>query len=303
MNRDQEEVLIKLGGGKIRFRCPMAPYTTFKVGGRVDAMFETQEIADLLRVVPFLRKEAIPYFVVGRGSNLLVMDGEIKGVAVRLKGALAAIKEWNPHERTIIAGAGLPLSRLLDLCRRQGYGGAEFLAGVPGTVGGATVMNTGAFGRDMASLVYGLEMVAPEGELVEVGRSDLSFLYRRLEILEGAIVTRVRLKLEKSTAEEVSARMGEYLVRRRETQPLEYPSAGSVFMNPPGDHAGRLIEMAGLKGIKKGGAMISSKHANWIVNTGDASARDILDLITLIRRTVREKTDVDLELEIKVVGR
>jgi len=301
VNRDQKEALIRLGGGKIRFRCPMAPYTTFKVGGTIEALMGAQEIDELLAVVPFFRKEGIPYFVVGRGSNLLVMDGDTEGVAIRLEGAFARFEE-HVDEQVIISGAGVPLTELLDLCRRKGYGGAEFLAGIPGTVGGAAVMNAGAFERDMASLVQGVEMVTPAGDLVEMERKDLSFGYRKLRIEDGTIVTRVRLKVEESTAPQVGARIGDYLKKRKKTQPLEYPSAGSIFKNPPGDHAGRLIETAGLKGTRRGGAMISAKHANWIVNTGGASARDILALIRLTRDIVSEKMGVDLELEIRVVG-
>jgi UDP-N-acetylmuramate dehydrogenase len=302
VNREQRDTLIDLAGGKVEFRCPMARYTTFKVGGTVEVLLKVEALANLLDVLPFLQRESIPSFVVGRGSNLLIMDGDIPGVAIRLEGVFSGIREQDAHEQVIIAGAGVSVGQLLELCRRKGYGGAEFLAGIPGTVGGAAVMNAGAFGREMSSLVRGVEIVTPGGNRMDMDRQDLSFGYRKLEIPEGAVITRVRLKLEKSTAREVAARMGDCLTRRKRTQPLEYPSAGSIFKNPVGDHAGRLIQMAGLKGKKNGSAMISTKHANWIVNTGGASAQDILDLITLVRQTVREKTGIDLEPEIKVIG-
>ena len=302
MNRGQRDVLIDLTGGKIQFRCTMADYTTFKVGGSIEALLKAEEVRDLLGVVPFLHTECIPFFVLGGGSNLLVMDGDVPGVAIRLEGAFATIEEAASQEEVIIAGSGVSLRQLLELCRRKGYGGTEFLAGIPGTVGGAIVMNAGAFGRDMASLVKGVEILTPSGDVVEMDRRDLSFGYRKLQITEGDVVTRARLKLEKSTVQAVAGTIGDYLKRRKKAQPLGYPSAGSIFKNPPGDHAGRLIEMAGLKGKRRGKAMISQKHANWIVNTGGASARDILDLITLVRQTVMEKMGVDLELEIKVVG-
>jgi UDP-N-acetylmuramate dehydrogenase len=295
--------LIDLAGGKLQCGCSMASHTTFRVGGCVEALLKAQETGDLLNVIPFLQKEGIPRFVVGRGSNLLIMDGNISGVAIRLEGALAAIGGQISRSGLILAGAGASLRQLLELCRRKGYGGAEFLAGIPGTLGGAAVMNAGAFGKDMTSLVCKMEMVTPGGELVEMEGEKLSFGYRKLELEEGAVVTRVHLKLEKSTPEEVVERIRSYLSRRKETQPFEYPSAGSIFKNPPGDYAGRLIELTGLKGKRRGDAMISTKHANWIVNTGEASSRDILDLISLVRETVKERTGVNLELEIRIIGR
>jgi len=302
VNREQREVLADLAEGNIRFSCSMADYTTFKVGGRIEALLGIEKIENLLRVVQFLRREGISWFVLGRGSNLLVMDGDVPGVAIRLKGAFDAIQEEDSRERKCMAGAGVSLGQLLEFCRRKGYGGTAFLAGIPGTVGGAAIMNAGAFGRDMSSLISGLQMVTPMGDVVERDRDTLSFSYRKLEMPEGGVVTRVWMKLEKSTTPEVAGKIREYLRRRKKTQPLEYPSAGSIFKNPPGDHAGRLLEEAGLKGERRGGAMISAKHANWIVNRGGASAQDILDLISLARRRVREKTGIELELEIKVVG-
>jgi UDP-N-acetylmuramate dehydrogenase len=303
MNREQMDALIDLAGGKLQCGCSMASYTTFRVGGCVDALLKVQEAGDLLNVIPFLQKEGIPWFVVGRGSNLLIMDADVPGVAIRLEGTLAAIGGQMSRSGVIIAGAGASLRQLLELCRRKGYGGAEFLAGIPGTVGGAAVMNAGAFGKDMTSLVCKMEMVTPGGELVERDGEKLSFGYRKLELEEGAVVTRVHLKLEKSTPTEVVERIKSYLSRRKEKQPFEYPSAGSIFKNPPGDYAGRLIELAGLKGKRRGDAMVSTKHANWIVNTGEASSRDILGLITLVRETVSKKLGINLELEIRVIGR
>jgi UDP-N-acetylmuramate dehydrogenase len=302
VNREQQKALSHLVDGKIQFSCSMADHTTFKVGGRIEALVNVEKMENLQEVVPFLQREGVPFFVLGRGSNLLVMDGDIPGVALELKGAFAAIQEQGCQEQVIMAGAGVSIGELLEFCRSKGHGGTEFLAGIPGTVGGASVMNAGAFGKDMSSLISGMEMVTPGGGLEEKDRSALSFSYRKLEIAEGGVVTRVRLKLEKSTTPEVAGKIKGYLRRRKQTQPLEYPSAGSIFRNPPEDHAGRLLEEAGLKGEKRGGAMISTKHANWIVNTGGASAQDILDLIAFARETVSEKTGIELELEIRVIG-
>jgi len=303
MNREQREVLSHLAGENIQFRCSMADHTTFKAGGTIEALLYVEKVENLLATVPFLQREGIPWFVLGRGSNLVVMDGDVPGVAIRLKGTFDTIQEEDPQEQVVMAGAGGSLGRLLEFCRGKGFGGTEFLAGIPGTVGGAAMMNAGAFGRDMSSVISGLEMVTPEDGLVKRGRDALSFSYRKLESAEDGVVTRVRLKLEKSTTPEVAGRIRDYLGRRKRTQPLEYPSAGSIFKNPVGNHAGRLLEEAGLKGKKCGGAMISTKHANWIVNTGGARAQDILELMALARERVMEKTGIELEPEIKVIGR
>ncbi|RLF54150.1 MAG: UDP-N-acetylenolpyruvoylglucosamine reductase [Thermoplasmata archaeon] len=303
MNRAQRETLSELADGNIRFSCSMAEYTTFRVGGKIEALVTVEKVGRLRKIVPFLEREDIPRFVLGRGSNLLVMDGDIPGVAIQLKGPLAAVEEDRSQEAGIAAGAGASLDRLLHFCRTNGFGGAEFLAGIPGTVGGAAVMNTGAFGQEIGALIAELEMITPRGELLQLNRDELCFSYRKLEVPEGQIVTRALLEMEKSTALKVGEKINEYLGRRKKTQPLHYPSAGSVFKNPPGEHAGRLLEEAGLKGKKCGGAMISTKHANWIVNTGGATARDILDLIGLARERVIEKRGIELDLEIKVIGR
>jgi UDP-N-acetylmuramate dehydrogenase len=297
-----QKTLRGIAGDRVRFHCSMAPYTTFKTGGEVAALWEVLGIEELLTGVPLLRRAKIPYFVLGCGSNLLIRDGGVEGVAIRLGGSLARMEEDSRGELNLKAGAGLSLSDLLAVCRQKGYGGLEFLAGIPGSIGGAAVMNAGAFGMDMASVIHCIEMVSPGGELVEKEIQELSFDYRKLYLETGTIVSRVLLSLERRTPHEVAQRMAEYLKKRKETQPLEYPSAGSIFKNPPGGHAGRLIESTGLKGAKEGGAMISTKHANWIVNTGGAKAQDILTLVELARKEVRARTGVELELELKVLG-
>jgi len=303
MDEKLEKTLSGIAGDHVRFHCSMAPYTTLKVGGEVAALWEVLGLEELLSGVSLLRRAKIPYFVLGGGSNLLIRDGGVEGVAIRLGGSLAHIEEDSRDELKLKAGAGLSISDLLAVCRQKGYGGLEFLAGIPGSVGGAVAMNAGAFGMDMASVIHCLEMVSPSGELVEKEIQELSFDYRKLHLEKGAIVSRVLLGLKRRAAQDIAERMAGYLKKRKKTQPLEYPSAGSIFKNPPGDHAGRLIEFTGLKGAKKGGAMISPKHANWIVNTGNARAEDILALIELTRKEVRVRTGVELELELKVLGR
>lgn len=301
MNRKQMEALTDLTGGKTRFHCSMADFTTFRTGGTIAALSQIEKVEDLPDLVRFLQEERIRWFVLGRGSNLLVRDGNLPLVAIRLTGSFCTIQQEESGEPRITAGSGASLAQLLDFCRKRGFSGAEFLAGIPGTVGGASIMNAGAFGREIGELIRWVELIDPAGDLVELERRDLSFRYRKLETAKGSIITRIRVGVEKSTRAEVASRMGDYLERRKKMQPLGYPSAGSIFKNPFGDSAGRLLEEAGLKGKKCGGAMISPKHANWIVNTGGATAQDILDLIDLARGKVREKTGIELELEIRVI--
>lgn len=302
MDEGQRKELIKIGGKGIRFDCPMNQYTTFRVGGKAEALYSIRELGDLKRTLSYLRGENIPFMVVGKGSNLLVRDEGIRGVVIILQGKLATIERNGKNANVVLAGGGLIISDLLSFCRLKGLSGLEFLAGIPGTVGGAVIMNAGAFGKDMASIVQEIQMVTEEGELVVTDRSELKFSYRELSIPKDVVILRVGLKLNKENPEIIAKRIGDYLARRKAKQPLEFPSGGSVFKNPPNDYAGRLIEKAGLKGRSIGGALISPKHANFIVNTGEASAEDIIALMDLVREKVREKTGIELEPEIRVVG-
>lgn len=302
MDERQTTALVRIGGDAIHFDCPMDQYTTFRIGGKVDALYFTRQLRELQKTVSYLTKEHIPYLVVGRGSNLLVKDGGFKGVVIIMGGELAGIEENGKDQQTLMAGAGLGIAQLLNHCTRKGLGGLEFLAGIPGTVGGAVTMNAGAFGRDMSNVVQQIQVVTREGELATRNRSELNFSYRELSVPKGTLVVRAKFQLVDENPEVVAKRVKDCLAKRKTTQPLEYPSAGSVFKNPPNNYAGRLIEEAGLKGKRVGGAMISPKHANYIVNTGGASADDVLALMELARERVREQTGIELESEIRVVG-
>jgi UDP-N-acetylmuramate dehydrogenase len=302
MDERQKTGLLGIGGDSVRFNCPMDQYTTFRIGGKVDALCITRELRGLQQVVSYLNKENVPYLVVGRGSNLLVKDEGFKGVVIIMRGELATIEQHERNDQIVLAGGGLGLGDLVRHCSHKGLGGLEFLAGIPGTVGGAVAMNAGAFGKDTGSVVQEIQVVTRQGELAIKNRSELAFSYRELSIPEGTVVVRASFQCTQETPEIVSSRVADSLTRRKATQPLEYPSAGSVFKNPPNDYAGRLIEKAGLKGKRVGGAMISPKHANYIVNTGGARAEDVLALMNLAREKVREDTGIELEPEIKVVG-
>jgi UDP-N-acetylmuramate dehydrogenase len=282
----------------------MDGYTTFRVGGQAEALYEAVDLEVLKRVLAYLDKEHIPYLVVGRGSNILVKDNGLEGLVILLGGSLARVEEKETDDISVLAGAGLHLVELLSYCRSSGLGGLEFLSGIPGTVGGAVVMNAGAFGEEIASRVKEIHVVNTRGDLIVKDRSsELEFSYRKLNMEKGSVIVRVLFRLTSEAEGTVAKRISDYLKRKKESQPLEYPSAGSVFKNPPDDYAGRLIEKAGLKGKKIGGAMISEKHGNFIVNTGGAKAKDILDLMYLAQETVKKETGIQLEPEIRVVGK
>jgi UDP-N-acetylmuramate dehydrogenase len=294
-------------GEGIRFHYPMHRLTTYKVGGPVEALWEARDLETLKKVIRYLSLEGIPYGALGRGSNLLVKDEGIDGVMILLKGSLAAIKE-GAEKSLVWAGGGVHLADLMSWCRKKGMSGLEFLAGIPGTVGGAVAMNAGAFGQEINERIKTLQFVLPGGTQAEMNRSELKFSYRRLHMEKGRLMTKTCFCLDGNTPEAVSEKMGGYLKTRKQTQPLEYPSAGSVFKNPPGAPfstlgAGRLIEKAGLKGKRIGGAMVSEKHANFIVNDGGATAGDILMLMDLVRLEVKRMSGIDLEPEIRVLGK
>ncbi len=281
--------------------------TTYQVGGPAEVLWEARDIKTLKKVIMYLSIESIPYAILGGGSNLLVKDDGVDGVMILLKGSLAKIEKiaQKPH---IWAGGGVRLTDLIRWCRLEGLSGLEFLAGIPGTVGGAVVMNAGAFGKEVNEKIKAVQFVTEVGNQVEAKRSELKFSYRRLHGETGRVVTNTCFCLKQESPEAVAEKIGGFLKTRKETQPIKYPSAGSVFKNPNGapfsnPGAGRLIEQAGLKGKKIGGAMISEKHANWIVNIGGATAKDILSLMQLVRSEVKRMAGIDLEPEIRILGK
>ena len=283
----------------VHFDCPMGPYTTFRVGGKAEALCAVKGLLQLKELLSFASRENLPCLVVGRGSNILVKDRGLKGLALVLKGDFGELEE---KEGTIHAGGGLGLVELVRFSQKKGVAGLEFLSGIPGTVGGAVAMNAGAWGKSIGDVVTVVEILTMDGGRGIISRSELQFGYRRAVLPIGAVVVKAQFKGTPDRPEAIGERIRDYLERRKAGQPLDYPSAGSVFKNPPQEYAGRLIESVGLKGKRVGGAMISEKHANVIVNVGGASAEDIIALMETARHRVREQTGIDLEPEIKVVG-
>ncbi|MFP3928117.1 MAG: UDP-N-acetylmuramate dehydrogenase [Desulfobacteraceae bacterium] len=301
MEERQLRELARIGGMDIRFDRPMRLYTTLRVGGDAAAFYRARRVPELRRMLAFLGEEGLPYLVVGKGSNLLVLDGGYDGVVIRLGGELASFEAEGDGEE-ISAGGGAAVRALLRSCALRGIGGLEFLTGIPGTVGGAVAMNAGSAGEEIGEKVIRLEMADHKGRVYSASREDLSFGYRTCSLPPGAVVTRVVLKAEHAEPEVVKRRMKELLAGRGSAQPLRAASAGSVFKNPPGDFAGRLMEKAGLKGRRLGGAVISPVHANFIINEAGAAAADILGLMELAREEVYRRSGVWLEPEIRIVG-
>jgi UDP-N-acetylmuramate dehydrogenase len=304
MDERDREWLRTIGGGRVRFEVPMSEWTTFRVGGPAEALYEPVQMAELRALILGLGQRAIPYFVVGRGSNLLVLDRGIGGVVVVLDGAFREIRHDETAAGQVIhAGAGASLADLHSCCRRNGFSGLEFAAGIPGSVGGGVMMNAGAFGGEMGEIVRTLTVLTARGETIQLDRSQLAFSYRSLKLERGAVITNAQFRVEKSSPDIVADRIVANLKERKRMQPVNDPSAGSIFRNPPTDHAGRLIELAGLKGVRVGGAMVSPKHANYIVNVGGATCADILALLDLVQKEVQRKVGVHLDPEIHVIGR
>jgi len=298
-----KERMREIAGASISFDVPMSQYTTFQVGGHVEAMYRARNLEELKEMMAFLVDEGIPYLIIGRGSNLLVRDGGLNGLAIILDGSFTSIEHTAPAEPNITAGPGLALHKLVDFCTEKGLGGAEFLAGIPGTVGGAVAMNAGSGGEEIEGLIRKVTVLTRSGVVERRDSSTLTFQYRGLDLHRGEIILHARLNLDFDEPASIRKRVTANIKRRNERFPLDMPSAGSVFKNPDGDYAGRLIDAAGLKGRRVGGAVISPKHANFIVNTGRASASDIVALMDLAREKVREMFNIQLVSEIKVVGK
>jgi len=292
----------EIGGNGILFDVPMNQYTTLRVGGAVEALYKTRKLSALKEMLAFLTDEGIPYLVIGRGSNLLVRDGGLKGVAIILNGSFAVIENTSPAEPYIVAGAGMPLYKLVDFCTEKGLAGVEFLAGIPGTVGGGVAMNAGSWGQEMKDVIGEVTILTGRGIVEKRDSLRLNFAYRGLDLNTGQVILNAGLNLQFNKPALIRKKVVSNIQRRKERFPFDMPSAGSAFKNPEGDYAGRLIDAAGLNGKTIGGAMISSKHANFIVNKGNASSSDILALMDLAVGKVREMFDIQLSPEIKVVG-
>ncbi|MCB9741106.1 MAG: UDP-N-acetylmuramate dehydrogenase [Alphaproteobacteria bacterium] len=285
-------------GAVVRSDAPLQRLAYWRVGGPAQWLVEVSTLEQLQGVMR-LAGEGLPVTVLGKGSNALISDAGVPGAVLRLRGALAGLELDGPRA---LAGAGLLLTVLIKRLDDAGLAGAEPFAGVPGTVGGAVVMNAGTRLGEAKDLVESVTVALPGGALRELSAEALQFAYRHATLPPGAVVALARLRLSEEDVEARREARQDLLERRKATQPLNLPSCGSTFTNPPGDYAGRLIEAAGLKGHRVGGASISEKHANFIVNHGEATAEDIRALIALARVTVRERFGVWMQPEVRLLG-
>jgi len=295
--------LSSLLGERVRVGEPLARHTSLRIGGPADllALPDTpDELGGLLRAA---KTHGVRVTLLGGGSNLLVADGGIPGIVVKLGRGFAHLS-WKERAGgcEVRAGAAVRFARLARAAVARGLSGLEYAEGIPGTVGGALFMNAGAYGGEVAAAVAAVDGVTAEGELLALAGDALAFCYRRAELAPGFVVTAVRFRLQRDGAAVVRERMEDARSRRTAAQPHGQANAGSIFKNPPGDHAGRLIELAGLKGARAGRARISERHANFIVNEGGACAVDVKALMDLAQRVVWEQSGVWLEPEVRLLG-
>jgi UDP-N-acetylmuramate dehydrogenase len=293
--------LKRLGIGDVRLNEPLSRHTTWKVGGPADLMIYPKNREHLEQAMKVVREHQLPWRAIGRGSNLLVRDGGIRGVVFKLDEGFNYLKV---DGTSVTAGGGYSTILLASMTAKHGLTGLEFAGGIPGNVGGAVYMNAGAHGSEISRVLESAEVLLESGEWVRLSNADLKFQYRTSVLqkeLRG-IVTEATFRLEYGDREKIASALASFKDRRRRTQPLQYPCAGSVFRNPPGDFAGRLIQEAGLKGYRIGDAEISTLHANFIINRGEATARDVLALIEHVIRTVKEKFGITLVPEVQVIG-
>ncbi len=294
--------------GVIRKNEPMSAHTTFKTGGCADYYIvprNTDEVAGLIR---YLKLNRLPFFIIGNGSNLLVSDKGYRGTVIDLgrnDGTDFTMLgyEWVGDEMVVDVGAGCFLSAVGSIAAKLGASGFEELSGIPGCIGGACIMNAGAYGKEMKDVVRSVEVVDQDGRKRTLGKDELEFRYRGSNLMDGGyIVCRAELVLQKGDPEAVHAKCEELMNRRKESQPLEYPSAGSTFKRPEGYFAGKLISDAGLKGLRVGGAEVSEKHAGFIINRGGATSADIYALIRQVQQIIQEKDGVTLVPEVRFLG-
>lgn len=279
---------------------PMRRHTTWKIGGPADIFITPGSDDELAAALAFLNKNSIPWLIVGNGSNLLVGDKGVRGVVIKLGDAFSRAV-W--HGQDVEASAGMLLAALALEAGERNLSGLEFARGIPGSVGGGIRMNAGAYGNTLSDYATKVCAVDYTGKKVEFDRADINFAYRNSSLFDlDVVITSVCFHLENGDREEIMAKMKDFSRRRSLAQPLEFPSCGSVFRNPPGDHAGHLVEMAGLRGTSCGDMEVSQKHGNFIVNHGSGTAAEARELIELVQQAVYDFAGVHLEPEVRFVG-
>ncbi len=300
MSTFEKRLTAAAGADAVRRQEPMHLHTSFRIGGPADWFVEAVSPEQVREVTALCRQEGVPLTVIGNGTNLLVSDRGIRGAVLRIGAGLAQV---SVKGREITAGAGVLLSRLARAAQEAGLSGLAFAGGIPGSLGGGVCMNAGAYGGELVQVLTGVTWLLPDGtlETVPAGRLELGY---RTSVCQknGAVVLEAQMALSPGDPSEIAAQMDDLSRRRREKQPLEYPSAGSAFKRPAGHFAGQLIEEAGLKGFAVGGAAVSEKHAGFVINTGGATARDVRDLLEAVADRVEKRSGIRLEPEIRMIG-
>lgn len=307
---NKEKILTVLGEDKVRFDEPLKDHTSFKIGGPADALVIVSNAGELKKTIEYAKAEGEEFFLLGNGSNVLASDEGYRGIVIKLEGEF---DEAKVDGEIITAGAGITLSKLAGLAMNSSLTGLEFASGIPGTLGGALFMNAGAYGGEMKQIVTKVKVLCFDGvgeagtnecEILELTNEEMQFSYRHSILKEkNFIALGCEMKLQKGDKEAIGSYMRELALKRKEKQPLEYPSAGSTFKRPEGYFAGKLIEDAGLGGYSVGGAQVSEKHKGFVINKGGASAKDVKNLIDHVIKTVEEKDGVTLEPEVLFLGK
>ena len=298
------EKLKDVVSGMVLIDEPMSRHTSIGVGGPTDALISPENAKELGRIITYLRHLKTPFIPVGNGTNLIVRDGGYRGVIISMKGLNSIVlNKRNTEWASIRTGAGATLSEIVRLAAEESLTGMEFCAGIPGSVGGAVKMNAGAYGSEIKDVVDKIELMDKKGNIRDVKKNSLKFEYRNLALPEGKIITGASFLLTKGIKEKIQGRINEILGMRKNKHPLEFRNSGSVFKNPKGSApAGQIIDEMGLKGYQIGGAKISEKHGNFIVNLGQAKASDIIALIEMVKKKVKAERGIILETEVEIIG-
>lgn len=300
LSKSIKDRITEITKGVIRFDEPMRNHTSFRIGGPADVLIMPADADELRNIMNFTNENCIPLEIIGNGTNLLVSDEGVDGVIIKIRDCFDSIAIL---EQKVVVGAGYMLLRLSRLVAGHGLSGLEFAVGIPGTVGGATVMNAGAHGGQMRDIVTQVTVMDRMGEVITLTNKELEYSYRKSKLQGlGFIILEAELELKRGSPADIKQKMAEFLRWRKKSQPLNFPNAGSIFKNPVNGYAGKLIEHYGCKGMMVGDAQVSELHANFILNKGNATARDVVSLINEVHMKVIEEAGVDLELEIKIIG-
>lgn len=299
MNKYRELFKDIYSENQIEFNANMSEHIYFKVGGPADVLLTPKTKDQIVRTIKVCKENNIPYYVIGNGSNLLVKDGGIRGVVIKL----TELNNIDISEGKVIAETGALLKDASKIALEHNMTGLEFACGIPGSIGGAVFMNAGAYNGEIADVIESAEVLTGDGKIINYTKEELNLGYRTSRVMEEkAIVLEAVFALQDGEHEKIKARVDDLTEKRESKQPLEYPSAGSTFKRPEGHFAGKLIQDAGLKGYSIGGAAVSQKHSGFVINKGGATAKDILDLIAHVQSEVRNQFGVELHPEVRIIG-